>query len=147
MGREGGRRERSFQMRAEPIIMPPPAGRRDASEGIEARGKTLVIGEWGGAGVGEVAPLHVHHADDEGMARYLRALRFRFSDREVLAEVGSTVFAPAGVAHTFGSAGPGALRYLIVTTSRLNDLVEELHQIDRAEHPAVFRKYNSELLE
>lgn len=134
-------------MPSEPIILPPPAGRADPTAGVEARGKNLVIGEWGGDHVGEVAPLHVHHTDDEAWRVLSGTLRFRTSDREILAEAGTTVLVPAGVAHTFGNAGPGPVRYLIVTSKRLNELISELHRVDRSEHPAVFRRYDSELLE
>ncbi len=100
-----------------------------------------MIGEWGDAGVGEVAPLRVHHADDEAWARDLRGASLQALRPRGACRGGSTVFVPAGAAHTFGNAGPGAVRYLIVTTSRPNELIAELHRIERAEHPAVVRKY------
>jgi mannose-6-phosphate isomerase-like protein (cupin superfamily) len=131
----------------EPVVLPPPSGRADPSAGVQACGANLVIGEWGGAFVGYVAPLHVHHSDDEAWHVLSGTLRFRFGEHEVIAEAGSTVVAPAGLPHTFGNAGPGVARYLIVTTKRLNELIEELHKVDKSEHAAVFRKYDSELLE
>ena len=66
-------------------------------------------------------------------------LRFRFIDR--LAEVGpgSTVFAPAGVAHTYEALNA---RYLIVLTPTLSALIAELPQTaDGSQHPAVYQKY------
>jgi hypothetical protein len=57
------------------------------------------------------------------------------------------VFVPAGVAHTFGNPGPGSVRYVIITSARLNAMISELHQVRPEEHAAVFRKYDSELLE
>jgi len=55
-------------------------------------------------------------------------LTFRYADREETVGSGTTVFVPAGVAHTY-SAGPGA-RYLIILTPRLSALVAAL-QADR----------------
>jgi mannose-6-phosphate isomerase-like protein (cupin superfamily) len=123
----------------QPIVLP--------SEANEAKGSTLVVGEWGGDHVGEVAPLHVHYSDDESWHVISGVLRFRFADREMDAQAGSTVFVPAGVAHTFGNPGPGPVRYLIITTARLNTLITKLHEVDRSEHAAVFREFDSELLE
>jgi quercetin dioxygenase-like cupin family protein len=71
------------------------------------------------------------------------ALRFRFADEEVIAEAGSTVLVPAGVAHTFGNAGPEPSRYIIIVPARLDELISALHQADQTEH----RRYESELLE
>jgi mannose-6-phosphate isomerase-like protein (cupin superfamily) len=48
----------------------------------------------------------VHYADDEAWHVICGVLRFRFADREMNAEAGSTVFVPAGVSHTFGNPGP-----------------------------------------
>jgi hypothetical protein len=75
------------------------------------------------------------------------ALRFRLADRKVIAPAGSTVLVPAGVAHTFANAGPGPSRYLILLTATLDSLITELHQVDATEHPRIYRKYNSEVLE
>lgn len=44
----------------------------------------------------EVAPLHVHHVDDEAWHVGSGALRFRFEDEEVIARAGATVLVPAG---------------------------------------------------
>jgi mannose-6-phosphate isomerase-like protein (cupin superfamily) len=87
-----------------PMIISPQA----ADGGGQAiRGTTLVIADWPAEGTErEVAPLHVHHADDEGWHVVSGAMRFRFKDREFIARAGSTVLVPAGVPHTFGNAGP-----------------------------------------
>jgi mannose-6-phosphate isomerase-like protein (cupin superfamily) len=132
---------------AEPIVIAPPPERADPAAGAEARGEHLVVGEWGGDHVGEVSPLHVHYSDDEAWHVIEGRLKFRYADREEIAGAGSTVFVPAGVAHTFGNPGPDRVRYLIITSARLNALITELHQVDRSQHPEVFRKYDSELLE
>ena len=84
--------------------------------GLAVRGASLVIQDWPAEGpASEYAPLHVHHADDEAWHVVSGALRFRFAgDQEVIVRAGSTVLVPAGTAHTFGSAGTGPSRYVII---------------------------------
>ena len=112
------------------------------------RGVSLVIEDWPARGEAhEVAPLHVHRADDEAWHVMSGALRFRFADDVITAGAGSTVLVPAGVAHTFGNAGPQPSRYLIILPTRLDELIKRLHEADPAEHPAIYRSFESELLE
>ena len=109
----------------EPLIL--PAMDLEAP-GSGVRGAALVIQNWQATGVAEmVAPLHVHHADDEAWHVISGALRFRLADREFTAEAGSTVLVPAGAAHTFGNAGPEPSRYIIILPSRLDELISSLH--------------------
>jgi uncharacterized RmlC-like cupin family protein len=119
-----------------------------ASDGRTVRGTSLVVQDWPADGQAtEVAPLHVHYADDEAWHVVSGALRFRFADHEVIAAAGSTVLVPAGVPHTFGNAGPGRSRFIIILPARLDEMSSLLHQAGRAEHPAIYRRYKSELLE
>jgi len=116
--------------------------------GLVARGTSLVIHDWPAEGTAsEVAPLHVHHADDEAWHVVSGALHFRFADQEVIAGAGSTVLVPAGVAHTFGNAGPEPSRFIIILPARLDELISALHGADRTAHAAIYRSYESELLE
>jgi mannose-6-phosphate isomerase-like protein (cupin superfamily) len=116
--------------------------------GQAVRGTTLVIGDWPAEGMQlDVAPLHVHHADDEAWHVVSGALRFRFGDRQLIAPAGSTVLVPAGVPHTFGNAGPEPSRYIIILSTRLDELIKQLHASDPAEHPDIYRRYQSEVLE
>lgn len=127
-----------------PMIIPPEPGR----EGRAIRGTTLAIGNWATSGADrEVAPLHVHHADDEAWHVVSGALRFRFEHRHVIAPAGATVLVPAGTAHTFGNAGPGPSRFIIILPTRLDELISQLHASDPAEHPEIYRRHESELLE
>lgn len=127
------------------MIITPQEG--DAP-GLAVRGTSLVIQDWRAEGLArEVAPLHVHHADDEAWHVVSGALRFRFADEEVIARAGATVLVPAGVAHTFGNAGPEPSRYIIILPARLDEMIGLLHEADRAEHAALYRRYDSELLE
>jgi uncharacterized RmlC-like cupin family protein len=116
--------------------------------GQAVRGATLAIGDWTTDGVAnEVAPLHVHHADDEAWHVVSGALRFRFEDTELIARPGTTVLVPAGLPHTFGDAGLGPSRFIIILPARLDSLISRLHQTAPAEHPAIYREFESELLE
>ena len=112
-------------------------------EPIAADGPTFCVHEWRGSGPPQ---LHVHHQDDEAWHVLEGELEFRFGDgtRE-LAGVGSSVFVPAGVPHTY--VADGDARYLIVLTPRLRALIDELHVVPSSDHAAVYRRYASELLE
>jgi mannose-6-phosphate isomerase-like protein (cupin superfamily) len=131
-------------MASAPMIISPQSD----GEGRAVRGMSLVIQDWPAEGVAsEVSPLHVHHADDEAWHVVSGALRFRFEDHEVIAGAGSTVLVPAGVPHTFGNAGPEPSRFIIILPARLDELISQVHQADAADHPAIYRRYESELLE
>ena len=115
----------------------------DRSSRVEATGESFALREWSGSGPAE---LHVHHADDEAWCILAGVVRFRFADREVDAGVGSTVFVPAGTAHTFEALTPDA-RYLLILTKRLVSLIEALHAGPSGEAKAqVYRDHASELL-
>ncbi len=127
-----------------PMIIPPEPGRA----GGVLRGTTLVIGDWvTRAEEHEVAPLHVHRADDEAWHVVSGALRFRFGNEHVIAPAGATVLVPAGTPHTFGNAGPGPSRFIIILPTRLDELISQLHASDPADHPEIYRRHESELLE
>lgn len=133
-------------MTTEPLIIRPKGDSESAGELI--MGSHLVIGSYPASGIAsEVAPLHVHHEDDEAWHVISGALRFRFEDREMIAEAGSTVLVPAGVAHTFGNAGPAPSRFIIIVPTRLHQLIRDLHARNRSDHEEIYRRYTSELLE
>jgi quercetin dioxygenase-like cupin family protein len=107
-----------------------------------------VIGHWPAEGsANEVAPLHVHHADDAAWHVISGALRFRFGDQLFIAAAGSTVLVPAGVPHMFGNAGPEPSRFVIILPQGLDELIAELHASRRQQHAAIYEKYESQLLE
>jgi mannose-6-phosphate isomerase-like protein (cupin superfamily) len=123
------------------ISLPSTAGAA-ARTPFSATGGSFVIHEWRGSGP---ALLHVHHADDEAWHVLEGTLRFRFADRTADVPAGGTVFVPAGVPHTYEAIDA---RYLIFLTPRLDALIRELQRTpDRAAHAAVYRMFESELLE
>jgi mannose-6-phosphate isomerase-like protein (cupin superfamily) len=132
-------------MKPAPLIIAPQAA--DAP-GTGARRSHLVIQDWPATGVAqEVAPLHVHHGDDEAWHVVSGALRFRLGDDEFVVGAGSTVLVPAGVPHTFGNAGPEPSRYIIILTTRLDELIQDLHEASPADRAEIYRRHESELLE
>ena len=120
----------------------PPTPSISGPERIAADGASLSVHEWRGSG----PPwLHVHHADDEAWHVLEGTLTFRFADRTAEAAAGSTVFVPAGAAHTY-AASAGA-RYLVILTPRLRALIAELQSSPPAEHAGIMRRHDSEILE
>jgi quercetin dioxygenase-like cupin family protein len=110
---------------------------------FSAAGASFEIHEWRGSGP---ATLHVHHSDDEAWHILEGELTFRFADHSETAGPGTTVFVPAGVAHTY-TAAPDS-RYLIVLTPRLSSLIKTL-QSDRdpTHQNEIYERFNSELFE
>jgi len=88
----------------------------------------------------------VHYADDEAWHVLDGELTFRYVDRTEVAGPGTTVFVPAGVAHTY-SAGEAA-RYLIILTPRLKALISALQADPEPAHRAeIYRRFESKVLE
>ena len=113
-------------------------------------GEDFVVVEWRAApdtsAERPIAGLHVHHEDDEAWHVLAGTLTFRFAGRTEEVGAGSTVFVPAGVAHTY-SASPSA-RYLVVLTPRLRSLIVELQaNRDRSADAEIYRRHRSELVE
>ena len=110
----------------------------------------FVIVEWADAGDSEwewIAPLHVHHEDDEAWYVLEGVLRFRIGDSVVEAGSGSAVLASKGTPHAYGNARRGQpARYLLVMTPKIRALVQALHEPGAGDYAAIFRAHDSELL-
>jgi mannose-6-phosphate isomerase-like protein (cupin superfamily) len=106
----------------------------------------FIIVEWT-AEVGShwIAPLHVHHEDDEAWYVLSGALGFRLGEDELEAPAGAAVLARRGAAHTYWNAGSTEARYLLVMTPRIAQLITEIHQ-PNADIAAVFAKHRSAIL-
>jgi len=117
-------------------------------------GDAFVIAEWQDAGGRAepprlIAPLHVHHRDDEAWYVLEGTLRVQVGKDEVEAHAGAGVFVPWGTAHTYWNPGPGPVRYLLIMTSNIYSLIKEIHAMQSrtpAALRAVFGKYDSDLL-
>jgi mannose-6-phosphate isomerase-like protein (cupin superfamily) len=123
---------------------------------IGPRDGSFVVAEWSDPGSDAdtsprlIAPLHVHHEDDEAWYVLEGTLRFRLGERELEAPAGSAVFGPRGVPHTFWNPGPQPCRYLLVMTPRTLQLIEELHALPDREPETLrrhFRQYGCEIME
>jgi len=106
----------------------------------------FVIVEWTAeVGTHWIAPLHVHHRDDEAWYVLEGSLGFRIGDDEVVVAAGDGVLVRGGTAHTYWNAGSEPARYLLVMTPRIARLVDAIHEPD-ADVPALFAAHDSELL-
>jgi quercetin dioxygenase-like cupin family protein len=110
---------------------------------FSAAGASFEIHVWRGSGP---AALHVHYSDDEAWHVLNGELTFRYADRSETVGPGTTVFVPAGIAHTYTAAEDA--RYLIILTPRLSALIAAL-QADRdpTHQSEIYKRFNSELLE
>jgi mannose-6-phosphate isomerase-like protein (cupin superfamily) len=115
---------------------------------------SFVIAEWRDAGGPPgppryIAPLHLHHHDDEAWYVLEGVLRVKSGDNEIEAHPGAAVFVPRGTPHTYWNAGSGLLRYLLIMTPNTYGLIQDIHATgDRSAvtMQAIFHKHDSELL-
>jgi mannose-6-phosphate isomerase-like protein (cupin superfamily) len=76
-------------------------------------------------------------------------LRVQVGNDEVEVRTGSGVLVPHGTPHTYWNPGPSPVRYLLVMTSNIFRLIQEIHAMTErtpSSLQTVFRKYDSELL-
>ena len=133
-----------------PLIAPSLAG-----SVLGSAGNDFVVAEWKDAGGPPgpprwIAPLHLHRHDDEAWYVLEGKLCVRVGKEIVEASAGSAVFVPRGTPHTYWNPGPGLVRYLLVMTSNVYGLIQDIHAMkDRspAALSAVFEKHDSERLE
>lgn len=132
-----------------PIIASPLAG-----SVIGQVGSDFVIAEWKDPGGPPgpprwIAPLHLHRNDDEAWYVLEGTLCVRKWNDVVEAKAGSAVLVPRGTPHTYWNPGPGPVRYLLVMTSNLYSLIQDIHAMKErspAALKAVFERHESELL-
>ena len=106
----------------------------------------FVVVEWTAeVGTHWIAPLHIHHADDEAWYVLEGALGFRLGDDEIEAQAGSAVLARRETPHTYWNAGDIPARYLLVLTPNIARLLEEIHE-PGADILAIFACYDSEIV-
>jgi mannose-6-phosphate isomerase-like protein (cupin superfamily) len=132
-----------------PLVAPPLAG-----SVLGTVGSDFVIAEWRDAGGPPgpprwIAPLHLHRNDDEAWYVLEGTLCVRVGEQVVDARAGSAVFVPRGIAHTYWNPGLEPVRYLLVMTSNVYSLIQDIHAMSERSPEglrAVFEKHNSELL-
>jgi uncharacterized cupin superfamily protein len=131
------------------MIAPPLAGNI-----LGTRNDSFVIAEWQDAGGPTdpprlIAPRHLHHHDDEAWYVLEGILRVQSGENEIEARAGSAILVPRGTPHTYWNAGPGGLRYLLIMTPNIFNLIQGIHALKErtpASLQQLFRKHDSELL-
>jgi mannose-6-phosphate isomerase-like protein (cupin superfamily) len=131
-------------------VAPPLAGNV-----LGSIGDSFVVAEWKDAGGPPglprwIAPLHLHHSDDEVWYVLEGTLCVRSGTDVIEAGAGAAVFVARGTPHTYWNPGPGPTRYLLVMTSNTYSLIKAIHAMPErspAALRAVFGEYDSELLE
>lgn len=132
-----------------PILVPALLGKT-----IGSLEDGFVIAEWQDVGgpTGQrrlIAPLHLHHHDDEAWYVVEGVLGVKVGESEVEAQAGGAIFVPRGAPHTYWNAGTGRLRYLLVMPSTIHKLIQEIHAATDRSPGAMrelFRRHDSELL-
>jgi len=112
---------------------------------------SIVVVEWTDPGGGTdpptyIAPLHIHHEDDEAWYVLDGALCVRVGDDVVDVPAGGAVLVPRGTPHTYWNPRPSPTRYLLVMTPRIQRLIAALHAGGGADAAAVFAAHRSEYL-
>ena len=77
-------------------------------------------------------------------------LRVLHGNDEVEVRAGAGVLVPRGTPHTYWNPGPGQVRYLLVMTANIYQLIQDIHAMPErtpATLRAVFQKHDSELLD
>jgi mannose-6-phosphate isomerase-like protein (cupin superfamily) len=123
-------------MRAEPLT----------GSALGGSGDDFVLVQWT-AEVGDhwIAPLHVHHDDDEAWYVLQGRLGFLLGGEEFEVGPGSAVLARRGTPHTYRNAGDIEAEYLLVMPPRIASLIEAIHQ-PRLDVRALFKAHASEIL-
>jgi oxalate decarboxylase/phosphoglucose isomerase-like protein (cupin superfamily) len=133
-----------------PILAPLLAGNV-----VGSVNDAFVVAEWRDAGGPSspprlIAPPHVHHRDDEAWYVLEGTLRVQLGASEVDAVAGAAVFVPRGTPHTYWNPGPGPVRYLLIMTANIYQLIQAIHAMPErtpAALQAVFRKHDSDLVD
>jgi mannose-6-phosphate isomerase-like protein (cupin superfamily) len=115
---------------------------------------SFVIAEWRDPGGPSgpprlIAPLHLHHRDDEAWYVLEGRLHIQKGDQVVEAHAGSAVFVSRGTPHTYWNPGPEPARYLLIMTANTYAMIQAIHALPErtpATLRELFARYDSELL-
>jgi len=115
---------------------------------------SFVIAEWQDPGGAPgppryIAPLHLHHNDDEGWYVLEGTLCVQNGDEVIEVRAGAAAFVRRRTPHTYWNPGPDRLRYLLIMTPNTYALIQSIHALkDKTPDSMreVFAKHDSELL-
>jgi mannose-6-phosphate isomerase-like protein (cupin superfamily) len=96
-----------------------------------------------------IAPLHVHHNDDEAWYVLEGALCVQAGEERVELQAGSGYLVPRGVPHTYWNPGPSRTRYLLIMPPTILRLIQEIHAMPERNPTAlaaVFERNGSSFL-
>ena len=113
-----------------------------AAAALAPAGADLVLSRYDDPGGGYdpprwMAPLHVHHSDDEAWYVVEGELALLLGDDEVRVPAGGAALAPRGVRHTFWNPRAEPSSYVIVMTRRIQALIDAIHASPTREHDAI----------
>jgi mannose-6-phosphate isomerase-like protein (cupin superfamily) len=132
-----------------PLIAAPLSGRI-----LGLANSSFLVAEWRDAGAPPgpprwIAPLHLHHNDDEAWYVLEGKLCVKVGEDAVEASAGAAVLVPRGTPHTYWNPDPAPVRYLLIMPPTIHQLIQAIHaSTDRSPENmrAIFRKFDSELL-
>ena len=106
------------------MIAPPLAGKI-----LGSANDSFAVAEWrdGGGPPGPprlIAPVHVHHKDDEAWYVLEGALCVQVGEDQVDVPAGSGILVPRGTSHSYWNPGPGPVRYLLFMTPTILRLIQ-----------------------
>jgi mannose-6-phosphate isomerase-like protein (cupin superfamily) len=114
----------------------------------------FVVAEWEDPGGSPdppryIAPLHLHHHDDEAWYVLEGSLCVLSGDSVILANAGCGVFVPKGTPHTYWNPLKERTRYLLIMTANIHQLISAIHATTERtpdKMKELFGRYDSELL-
>lgn len=114
---------------------------------------SFVLAEWQDPGAPPgpprfIAPLHIHHHDDEAWYVLEGCLCVRSGDAVIQANAGCGVFVPRGTVHTYWNPNQHKTRYLLLMTANIHCLIREIHGMTERtpdKMKELFARYDSEL--
>jgi mannose-6-phosphate isomerase-like protein (cupin superfamily) len=132
-----------------PISVPPLAGQT-----LGSADNSFIVAEWRDAGSPPgpprwIAPLHLHHNDDEAWYVLEGRLCVKRGNDTIEAAQGAAVLVPRGIPHTYWNPDPTPVRYLLIMTPAIYKLIQAIHAAtdrDPDAMRALFRNHDSELL-
>jgi mannose-6-phosphate isomerase-like protein (cupin superfamily) len=125
------------------MIAPPLAGKI-----LGSAKDSFAVAEWQDTGGPPgpprlIAPLHVHHKDDEAWYVLEGTLCVQVGDEQVDLPAGSGVLVPRGTVHSYWNPGRGRTRYLLFMTPTILRLIQAIHELQDRSPAAVAEVFES----